>query len=202
MEAMAEDVLALCDAQGVERFGLLGLSMGGYVALELQRIAPTRVERLVLAATQAAPDTPEQRDGREKLARELDGDGIQPLLDAFLPKLLSERAQLDAVLESKVRALIVSNAPDAMAAALRGMAQRRDHRARLASVACPVLVIAGSDDKAVPPARSQEMAQALPNARLVDVPGVGHLVNLEAPEAFNAALHSFMAEAEVAVSSR
>jgi 3-oxoadipate enol-lactonase len=197
MDAMARDVLALCDTLGIERFGLVGLSMGGYVAFELHRLAPERVTRMVLAATQAEPDTPEAAEGRERLAHQVDKDGIEPLLDAFLPKLLSPRALADEAIVSKVRAMVLSNDPEAMAATLRGMARRVDQRPRLGDITCPVLIVHGEVDGAIPLAHAQALERTLPRARLAEVEEAGHLVNLEVPEAFNATLRGFMEEALV-----
>lgn len=194
MDAMAEDVLALCDRLGIERFGLAGLSMGGYVALALQERAPGRVAALVLADTQAGADTPEAREAREKLARRLDEEGIDVLLDEFVPKLLSPSGFADEQLLSHVRAMVFSNEADAMAAALRGMAQRRDHTARLGDIACPVLVLVGEQDGLTPPEKARAMVEALPHARLTELPEAGHLSNLEAPDVFNMTLRGFMAE--------
>lgn len=192
MEAMAEDVLALCDELGAQRFGLVGLSMGGYVALALQRTAPERVARLALVDTQAAADTEEARARREELARRLEDEGIQVLVRDFMVKLLGPAAQGDPALVGKVRAMVLSNEPEGMAQALRGMAQRPDHRGRLGEIACPVLAVVGQHDEVTPPARAEEMARGVPHGKLVVLAGAGHLSSLEQPEDFNRALLGFM----------
>jgi pimeloyl-ACP methyl ester carboxylesterase len=198
MEAMATDVLALCDHLGLERFGLLGLSMGGYVALALHRLAPTRVRALVLADTHARADTPEQAAGREGLARKLEANDDQVLLQEFLPKLLGPRGRADEDLVSDVRAMILSNEPDGLAAALRGMAERPDLREHLPSIACPTLVLVGEEDAVARPALARELAEAIPDARLQGIAGAGHLSSLEEPAAFNEAVGAFVRRTAVA----
>lgn len=195
MEAMAQDVLALCDRAGAARFGVVGLSMGGYVALQLHRLAVHRVAALVLADTQANADTPDARAGRETLARKVEGEGGMPaLLDAFLPKLLSPEGQRNEHLVSRVKGLVLSNEPEPMAAALRGMGARPDMAQHLRTIACPVLALVGELDAVTPPEKAYAIDQAVVRGRVAVLQGAGHLSNLERPDAFNQALRGFMAE--------
>lgn len=197
MDTMAEDVLALADDLGLGRFGLLGLSMGGYVALALHRRAPGRVAALALVDTQAGADTEEGRARREELARRIEAEGAAVLVRDFLPKLLGPRGRDDADLVARARALVLASGAPGLAAAMRGMAAREDLRPHLADIRCPTLVVVGEHDEVTPPAKARELAAGIAGARFVTLPGAGHLSNLEAPAAFNETLGAFVIEQRV-----
>ena len=72
------------------------------------------------------------------------------------------------------------------------MARRPDSTPTLAAIACPTLVVTGEEDQLIPPAEAERMAAAIKGARLVRIPGAGHLPNVEAPEAFTKALEEFV----------
>lgn len=190
MEEMARDVLSAMGALGHETFGVVGHSMGGYVAFGVHRQAPDRVAALALVDTQARPDTAEAAAQRLDLAAKLERDGIQAAEDAFLAKMLAPLNR-DGPRREQVRHVIRGNKPPGLAAALRGMAVRPDARPRLASIRCPTLVVVGQHDELTPVDRAKEMAEGIPDARLVVIPGAGHVPNLENAPAFADAFRSF-----------
>ena len=197
ISAMAAAAAGLLDGLGIrEPVVVAGLSMGGYVAFEFLRQFPARVKALGLFSTKAAPDSPEQRESRLKLAGQLAQSGIEVLLQTSVPKLLgpttvSRRPAVAAEVERAVRAASVDGIIDA----LRAMAARRDSQPLLASIACPTLVVAGSEDRVIPIAESEAMAKAIPGARLEVIPAAGHLVNLERPDAFQSAVDAWIRQA-------
>ena len=192
--AVAQSVAGLLDGLGISQPVIVaGLSMGGYVAFEFLRKFPGRVKALGLFSTKAAPDSMEQRQGRLKLVDSLTQTGMDALMRTTVPKLLgpttvSRRPAVAAEVERAVRAARVDGVIDA----LRAMAARRDSQPLLASVMCPTLVVAGSEDRVIPIAESEAMAKAIPGARLEVVPEAGHLVNLERPDAFQAAVEPWL----------
>jgi 3-oxoadipate enol-lactonase len=110
-------------------------------------------------------------------------------------KLLSPATranQLDVVKE--VDAMIHGTSPAAIAAAQRGMARRPDVREYLPGYSIPALVLVGAEDAISPPTEMREIAQALPDAKFVEIPGAGHMTTLENPDAVNAALREFIAQ--------
>ncbi|HXF35579.1 MAG TPA: alpha/beta fold hydrolase [Actinomycetota bacterium] len=185
MRAAAERLLAELDRVGAERAVVCGLSMGGYVAFELWRMARERVGGLVLANTRAVPDTEEGAAARRALADRLRSEGIAFLV-ADPPPLLSGRAPEE--LWARVRRLIADQDPDAVAAAALGMAERPDSTPDLPGIDVPTLVITSNRDALIPPELSAPMATAIPAASLEVLDDAGHLSNLEAPEAFTRAL--------------
>jgi len=188
MGAMADDVLGLLDHLGVDAAVVGGVSMGGYASLALLRNDPGRVRALVLADTQTAADDAPACERRETSAREVLEKGPAALLPS-VDKLLAPSAP--AELRARVSAWIAGGSPEGFAAAQRGMALRPDARDILARFGGPVLVLVGADDVLTPPAKARAMADLVPGAELVEIPGAGHLANLEQPLAFNAALVRF-----------
>ncbi|HTT71643.1 MAG TPA: alpha/beta fold hydrolase [Anaeromyxobacteraceae bacterium] len=191
MDLVAEDVLGLLGQLGVARAAVAGLSMGGYVAFELYRRAPRLFRGLALCDTKAPADTLEQKAGREAFARNALEKGLGWVADDFAPKLLRPHP-LPAV-EARVRGIIAESSPAAVAAAQRGMALRVDSVPTLARLECPTLAVFGEEDQVTPFGELQRIQRTVRGARLIRVPGAGHLPNLEAPAAFNAALAGFFA---------
>ncbi len=190
MDLFAQVSLALLDQAKVEKATVLGLSMGGYVAFELWSRAKDRVGALVLCDTRATPDTPDARKGREATAHAVEDDGIGVLAERMIPNLVTPAAP--EALKRDLEKMITENSADGAAAALRAMAQRRDFTGALKEIACPALVVVGDHDTLTPPAEAQAMAKEIPGARLAQIPGSGHLSNLENPKAFDAALREFL----------
>jgi 3-oxoadipate enol-lactonase len=193
MEEMAADVAALLDGLNIERAVVGGLSMGGYVALAFCRAFPGRVRALVLADTRAQGDTEDARRTREETALRALSEGMAPIADAMMPKLLSagtRERRPETV--ARVREMMLATKPEGAAAALRGMALRRDQTDLLEEIEAPTLVVVGSEDAITPPAEAEAMRDKIKGARLVVMEGAGHLSNVERPEEFNRALSDFL----------
>lgn len=193
MEALAEDLAALLDKLRLGRVVLGGLSMGGYVAFAFFRKFPERVRALLLADTRPQADTEEGRRAREENAQRALKEGLVPIVESMLPKLLSaETRERGGEILDGVRAMMLSMSPEGAAAALRAMALRRAQTDLLLSINVPTLIIVGSEDSVTPPADSESMSAKIEGARLVVVEGAGHLSNVEKPEDFNRALADFL----------
>jgi len=190
MDTMACGVLDTLDALGVVRATFVGLSLGGYVALALAALTPTRVEALVLADTRAAADDPATRAGRMLNLALVRDRGAGALVDKMLPKLLA----LDApeALRASVRATGAAQSREAITFALLAMRDRADRGDVAAAIDAPALVVVGSRDEITPPAEMRALAASMRRARVVEIDGAGHLSSLERPEAFNAALAGFL----------
>jgi 3-oxoadipate enol-lactonase len=189
MELLAEDVRALLAHLRVERAAVAGLSMGGYLALELYRRAPALFRGLALCDTRAGADTPEGAANREKFAQTTIEKGLGWVSEEMIPKLLKPEPDPAAVKE--VKDLVARGSPAGVAAAQRGMARRPDSTPTLATITCPTLVIVGEEDGLTPPAEAQKLAKGIKGAKLVRIPNAGHLPNIENPEPFTRALAEF-----------
>jgi pimeloyl-ACP methyl ester carboxylesterase len=190
MEQLAEDALLLLDHLSIDAAVVGGVSMGGYASLALLRRDPGRVRGLVLADTQMGADDETARAARETLAQDVLLHGMDVLVERQLPRFLG--ASAPETLWASVAATIRANPPEGAAAALRGMALRTDTRDILSRFSGPVLVVVGAEDVVTPPEKARAMAKLAPEATLVEIPGAGHLANLESPELFNTALWKFL----------
>jgi 3-oxoadipate enol-lactonase len=188
MGEAADRALAALVERGIDRAVVCGLSMGGYVAFELWRRARERVVGLILANTRAVADPPDAASARRALAERLRSQGN--VVAAEPPPLLSDGAP--ERLRTLVRGWIEDQAPEAIAAALLGMAERPDSTPDLAAIRVPTLVLTSTEDRMIAPEVSAEMADQIPGGRLQTIEGVGHLSNLEAPDAFGAALREHL----------
>ena len=178
-------------AQAPPKFALIGLSMGGYVAFEVQRQAPERVAKLALLDTTARPDAPEQTEQRKRqieMAQNGRFDGIAQLL---FPRFVAAARRDDRALQAVVRAMAEDTGPEAFVRQQTAIMNRADSRPGLGAIPCPTLVLVGADDTLTPPDRAAEMAAAVPGARQVVVPACGHLSPLEQPQAVTEALVAF-----------
>jgi len=182
---LADDVASLLDALELPGAAIGGLSWGGYVALAFARRHRGRTQGLLLADTKAGPDTPEARQGRGEAIELVRAQGVAAYLEKQLPRLLSPTAS--ASVRDRARALGNQRA-EAVITGLEALRDRPDRRPELPAIECPTVIVVGSADGLTPPDEARAMAQAIPRARLVEIPGAGHLANLEAPEAFAAAV--------------
>ncbi len=175
-----------------DRFALAGLSMGGYVALEIIRLAPERVSRLALLNTTARPDTPEQTARRKELIEAAKTGHFDTVGPALFPTFVHENRAEDAELRQTVLDMAAETGPDAFVRQQTAIMNRDDARARLPEIACPTLVIVGDGDRLTPPDRAEEMHQAIPGSRLDVISNCGHLSTLEQPEALIASLTGWL----------
>ena len=189
MGAAADRCLQALDAAGIERAVVCGLSMGGYVAFEVWRMARQRVAGVVLANTRSGADTEQAADGRRALAARLRAEGTRFLVEAPPPLLAAAPGEGRW---PSVLATIADQPAEAIAAAAEGMAERRDSTPDLGTIDVPTLVLTSDADTLIPPEVTLEMADHVEGADAVTLPSAGHLSNLEAPEAFSAALGSFL----------
>jgi pimeloyl-ACP methyl ester carboxylesterase len=179
--------------QAPPRFALLGLSMGGYIGFELLRQAPGRVLRLALLDTTARPDTPEQTARRRVLIEQARTGRFGEVADLLYPGLVHPDRLGDDSLREQVRCMAEETGAEAFIRQQTAIMNRLDSRPQLAAIGCPTLVLVGDADQLTPPERAQEIAAAIPGARLVVVPASGHLSTLEQPERVNAALLEWLA---------
>jgi pimeloyl-ACP methyl ester carboxylesterase len=173
-------------------FALCGLSMGGYVALEVVRQAPGRVARLALLDTRARVDAPEaaaRRGGLMELAEKGEFRGVTPRL---LPLLVHRDRLADGPLVGVVQAMAAAVGRDAFLRQQRAIMGRPDFLPLLPAIRAPTLVLCGREDALTPLELHLEMAAAIPDATLVAVPNCGHLAPLERPGAVAAQLLAWL----------
>jgi pimeloyl-ACP methyl ester carboxylesterase len=176
----AADVLELMTHLGIERAAVGGVSMGGYVAFGMLRQAPDRIGALLLANTRATADSADARAARDRTIDLVRREGVGALAREMTPKLLGETTRRERPdLAEAVAHLIEMNTADGLVAALGALRDRPDSTPLLSSIRCPATVVAGEEDAIIPLAEHEALARAIPDARLVVLPGVGHLSNVE-----------------------
>ncbi len=182
MEIFADDLLALLDHLGIEKAVVGGMSMGGYVLLNLLKQAPERFAAALFIVTRAGGEDAAGRDKRNQLATLAREVGAAPIADAFssavfAETVMNERPQLVA----EVRGWMEQTSPQGLIGGLMAIRDRDDSSNLLPNLHLPALVIGADADNAIPLAESQKLAAALPQASLVTLVGGGHMVNLEQP---------------------
>jgi pimeloyl-ACP methyl ester carboxylesterase len=193
LDQMARDIVAVLDELEIDRAAVGGLSMGGYLAMALLRVAPERVTALVLANTRPQADTPEGRQGREKMIELARTRGPAAIADQMLPKLLGETSlRARPHLPPMIRRMVEGNPAEGIASALHAMKERPDSTAQLAAFNGPALVIAGEEDTLIPVSESEAMHALMPRSHLVLLPSAGHLSSVEVPDDFSEALGNFL----------
>ena len=190
--AMAEDVVAVLDAAGLERAHLVGTSLGGMVAQEVALARPERVDRLVLVCT--TPGGPHAYPlPARTLALMAEAPTLAPevALRRFVENALAPGTASDVV--ERVYALRLANPPDPagwLAQAAAGAAH--DAWARLPELAAPTLVLHGTADTVVDHRNAALLAERIPGARVELLDGAGHLLFWERPAEFVALVEEFL----------
>ena len=170
------------------RFALVGLSMGGFIAMEIVKQAPERVRRLALLDTNARADTPERSENRRGLIAMAETGRFAAVIDILFPVFVHRQRHGDAALKAIVRTMAEETGIEAFVRQQNALIDRVDARPWLKSIVCPTLVLVGDGDLQTPPELSQEIVDSIHSAKLVVVPDCGHLSTLEQPEAVNKAL--------------
>ncbi len=198
VEGYARDVVGLLDHLGVGMAVIAGLSMGGYVAFALLRLAPDRVAGLVLADTRSEADDETARVSRDGMADTLSRGGAAAVFDRMLPGLLgaTTRSSRPEVVEH-VRQLALAQRPEAIRRAIQSLKSRPDSTPLLGGIDCPTLVVVGDEDQITSEDSVRRMHGRIPRAALAVIERAGHLSSLEQPEAFNGALTRFLSRVPV-----
>lgn len=191
MAMMARGAMLSADALApASRWVVAGLSMGGYVALEIACQFPDRVAALVLCDTRASADTPEGKANRDAMARAVAEQGVLAATAAMREKLLAPETGEDV--REELAEMAASRSPDEIASFQMAMRDRKDHTGLLPRISVPTLVVVGEFDTISPIEVAKEMADAIPGAHLAAIPGAGHVPPLENPDAFHRVLADFL----------
>jgi len=189
----ADDLAVFLDELRIEQAVVCGLSMGGYVVLELARRHGSKIRGLVLANTRAEADSPDAKRARDGTIEAVRARGSAALTESMLPKLLApSTVATRPEVVGHLRSMIAETRPEGATAALAAMRDRFDASELLSEIRVPALVVVGAEDAIIPPQTQIDLARRIPGARLEVVPGAGHLTPLEQPEAFNRLLADFL----------
>jgi pimeloyl-ACP methyl ester carboxylesterase len=193
MESLADDVHALLAELKALPCVLGGLSMGGYVALAYVKKYPMDLRGLMLMDTRSEGDTPEGRQGREKMISLVRESGAKAVADQMMPKMLAkDTAERMPAVAEKLRLIMEACPARTIEHALAAMRDRCDHTANLPSIAVPTLILVGDQDAITPPAVAQKMQASVPRSTLEVIAGAGHMSPMENPDAVNRVMLNFL----------
>lgn len=198
MEDLANDIKDLLDDLEIEKAIIGGLSMGGYVTLNLYRLHSDKFAAMILADTSSLADTEEKRKGRFELIENAESRGMEAIVEGMLPKLTSDYTKNNnPELVNQLNNDALKTNPKGAIAALRGMAARHDHTEMLKEISVPTLLIFGEEDKVTNLDGAKILDENIPDSKLEIIEKIGHLANLEDSESFNKILVDFVKTVEV-----
>ena len=189
MECFADDLYLLLQNTGIaEKVIAVGLSMGGYIAMQFARKYADQLSGLVLCGTKTIADTPQMAENRRKQAAALlDGSlTLADIADTMIPKLFTTatREQKPELIAELRNIVIESQHVQGVAAATLGMAERPDTTEVLRQLNVPVFVVCGAEDQFSPPSEMSGLAEAAKRGTYIEIPEAGHLLPMEQPERF------------------
>lgn len=193
MEAIVDKILASAPSY----FALAGLSMGGYLAMELAVRAPDRIERLALLNTKIRPDTAEEKATREAMIALAEAKGMEAVADRLMPAFLHPDHVDDPNLASVIRRMAEDTGVETFVAQERALLAREDLTRRVADLTMPTMVLVGDTDRMIPPELGREIHETIPISELVTIEACGHLSTLERPHEVAQALASFLGLARI-----
>jgi pimeloyl-ACP methyl ester carboxylesterase len=193
LDTLCEDTAALIRALGLPPVHFVGLSMGGFVGLRLAARHPTLLRSLSLLDSSADAEPAEKLRRYRHLLWALMLVGARPLVSRLLPLMFGRSTLADPTRAGQLQQwrAEVAALPRKVRHAVRGVIERDSMLAELPRIRCPTLVLVGEEDITTPPEASERMAERIPDARLIRLPRVGHMCNLEAPRQVNAILDAF-----------
>ncbi len=193
VEYFVDDLIGLLDHLRISAAVLVGLSMGGYIALRAAERHPDRVRGLVLADTRSEADGNEGKIKRAQQALLVRSSGMKKFAEPFLQGVFCARTfEADPATVEIVRAMILQTSPVAVAGTLLALAARTDSTPALFTLKVPTLILVGQHDVLTPPSASQAMKEKIPHAEIHVLSKSGHLSNMENPAMFNEFLVAFL----------
>jgi pimeloyl-ACP methyl ester carboxylesterase len=187
--AMAERALAATDGQLLA----VGFSMGAIVAVEMAVQAPDRIVGLILSGYNATADLPERAAHRPVQQAEVRAGGLERVLvEELKPNYLAAQNRKDNPLLRLLRDMGMGLGADVFVRQSEALRLREDRRDAIAALDMPVLYLCGREDTLCPPAWHQIWADMTPKAQFSEIWGAGHMLPLEAPRAFAAAIEHWM----------
>jgi 3-oxoadipate enol-lactonase len=192
-QSLAESVIQILDREKIEKINLVGHSFGGMIALETAIRFPQRLTTLTLSGTNAAFGNPsgewQSQFIKERLGPLREGAGMRSLAESLILKMIGPNAPIEA--RDRFIESMAKLSASSYEAYLKLLVQF-DRRRELSSMMVKTLVLSGEADRVALPKTMRAMANQIPQATFKSLPDVGHLGNLESPEAFNQALFHFL----------
>lgn len=190
IDLMVDALFDLLDHIGWKSCIWAGLSMGGYITLRAYERDPSRFDAMALIDTKSAPDTDAGRIGRSDGIRSIRSNGLEAFASGFVNKVV--HPDCNASIRDHVRSIIVESNPSALEHALIAMAARTDTTNAVKNCSVPIRFFVGEGDTLTPPDVMKSMQAHATGSQLVTIPGAGHLMPIEKPDAFNQVFREFV----------
>jgi len=174
----------------------VGLSMGGYITLEIARLAPERVKALIIMDSNATADTDARRDERRKLIAMSTIGRFKGVTSTLMPKFIAQHNLHDERITGAVTEMAQEIGRDNFVLQQNAIMSRRDQFDTLSGLDMPGLFIVGSEDTLTPPDQVKAMADGMPGSLYLEIKNSGHLPPLEEPMAVNLAVENFLSGLE------
>jgi 3-oxoadipate enol-lactonase len=199
IDLFADDLIAFMDKLLIDKAVICGLSMGGFIALNVLKRFPARFEALILCDTQCIADTPEVKEKRYQIIDEIVADGVHNFNERFIKSVfhkdsLSNKQELVDAL----RSVVFANSQHIITMGQTALAMRSETCSTLGEITIPTLIICGREDTVTPLAQSEFMNKNIKGSVLKVIENAGHVSNLEQPDEFNKHLFDFLTAINVA----
>jgi len=193
IELFVDDLIGLLDHLGITKAVLIGLSMGGYIALRAVERNPDRVRALILCDTKSDADSNEAKIKRAASIKAIKANGPRVFAESFVAGVFTPEsftAKPEAI--KAIQSIIERTAPVSLCGTTLALAARTDTSSSLPGITVPVLIMVGERDLLTPPAVSETMKEKIPSSELHLIPNSAHMSNIENAPEFNKHLLEFL----------
>lgn len=189
----ADDLIDMLDSLGIKKAIFCGLSMGGYISLNIFKRYPDRCKALILSDTQCLADSQSTKENRYKTMLQIASEGLEKFAESFVNNVFAAQTIIsNPSLVNKIKSLILSTSPQTITETLEALATREDTCGILNKINIPTLILCGTEDKITPTHLSEFMHANIKNSTLKIIEHAGHLTNLENENQFNKYIKEFI----------
>lgn len=195
IDLFGNDLIQFMDTLNIDKAIVCGLSMGGYLALNVIKRFPSHFEALILCDTQCIADTAESKEKRYKIIEEIETDGVANFNEGFIKNVFHKDSITNKTeLVEQLRSVVFSNSQHIISQGLVALAKRSETCSSLGEISIPTLIICGREDQVTPLAQSEFMNEHIKGSILHIIDNAGHVSNLEQPKEFNKYLGEFLTD--------
>lgn len=195
IDMFGNDLIQFMDKLNIDKAIICGLSMGGYIALNLIKRFPSHFEALILCDTQCIADTAEGKEKRYKTIEEIEAEGVTNFNEGFIKKVFhKDSIKNKTKLVEQLRNVVFSNSKNSITKGYAALAEHLETCSSLSKISIPTLIICGREDQVTPLAQSQFMNKNIKGSILHIIENAGHVSNLEQPIEFNKYLGEFLTD--------
>lgn len=195
IDLFGNDLIQFMDNLNIDKAIVCGLSMGGYIALNVMERFPSHFEALILCDTQCIADTTEGKEKRYKIIEEIEADGVTDFNEGFIKNVFHKDSITNKTeLVEQLRSVVFSNSKKIITKGFTALAEHSETCSTLSEIGIPTLIICGREDQVTPLAQSEFMNKHIKNSILHIIDNAGHVSNLEQPKEFNKYLSEFLTD--------